>query len=129
MDGIGDPWALAGAAIGVIAAALGVVGLWIVRAQAARLAERETAIEDLRRRVDALTALQTRTANRLQRFETEQGQLAERVGHVESGGGRTLDDAIDSARRGASVGTLIDTFGLSRGEASLIARLHGRTGD
>ena len=129
VSGLGGLWPIAGAAIGVGASALGVVGLRIARAQAARLAERDATIEELRHRLDAMTALQTRTTNRLQRLETEQTRLAERVALAQSGGGRALDEAIDSARRGASVGTLIDAFGLSRGEASLIARLHGRQGE
>lgn len=127
--GLADLGPLAGAAIGVGAAVLGAIALRVVRAQTLRLVEREAVIEDLRRRLDAMTALQTRTSNRLQRLEAEQTRLAERLTLAESSGGRRFDDAIDSARRGASVGTLIDTFGLSRGEASLIARLHGRAVD
>jgi len=129
MAGLVDLWPLAGALIGIGAAALAVVGLRIVRAQAACLAERGAAVDELRRRLDAMTVLQTRTMTRLQRLEAEQTRLAERLALAESGGGRAVDDAIESARRGASVGTLVETFGLSRGEASLIARLHGRPGD
>ncbi len=130
MFGLADLWPLAGIAVGIAvgiaAAGLALLALRTVRVQAARLAEGGAVVDELRRRIDAMTVLQTRTVTRLQRLEAEQSRIAERVALAESGGGRVLDDAIDSARRGASIGALVETFGLSRGEASLIARLHGR---
>lgn len=129
MPGVGAYGAFAGAAVGTLALVLNAVLSRIVRAQTRRLAERDATIEEMRRRLDAMTAVQTRVATRLQRLEGEQSRLAERIVVAESGGGRHLDEAIESARRGASADVLAETFGLSRGEASLIARLHGRLDD
>lgn len=39
----------------------------------------------------------------------------------------SLDEAIEWARGGADSARLVQQFGLSSGEATLIARLHGRT--
>jgi len=56
--------------------------------------------------------------------------VADRVNSVES---RTapvsgsLDQAIDWARGGADTERLAQQFGLSSGEAELVARLHGRS--
>jgi hypothetical protein len=38
---------------------------------------------------------------------------------------KALDEAVLSARRGADTRQLTQRFGLSRGEAELVARLHG----
>jgi hypothetical protein len=40
--------------------------------------------------------------------------------------GRSLNNAIESARRGAAPGRLTQQFGLSRAEAELMARMHGQ---
>jgi len=55
--------------------------------------------------------------------------VTERVDVFESrasSGSATLDQAIDLARRGAGSERLERQFGLSIGEADLVARLHGR---
>jgi hypothetical protein len=39
---------------------------------------------------------------------------------------QSFDQAIDSARRGADPVKLTQQFGLSRGEADLVMRLHGQ---
>jgi hypothetical protein len=63
----------------------------------------------------------------VKRLEAELTALAERMGTLEvRGQSRAFDQAIDSARRGADPGRLTEQFGLSRGEADLVARLHGR---
>jgi hypothetical protein len=41
---------------------------------------------------------------------------------------QSIDQAIDSARRGGDPVKLTQHFGLSRGEADLVMRLHGRRG-
>jgi hypothetical protein len=54
-------------------------------------------------------------------------RLAEQLRFLERrADGRSFDQAIDSARHGAGSGQLSEQFGLSRGEAELVARLHGR---
>jgi hypothetical protein len=61
--------------------------------------------------------------------EHEFSGVAERVDLVESRtapGSESLDQAIDLARRGADSDRLEQQFGLSAGEADLVARLHGR---
>ena len=53
--------------------------------------------------------------------------MADRVDQVElRGAAHSFEQAIDSARRGADSGKLARQFGLSCGEADLVARLHGR---
>ncbi len=87
----------------------------------------ESAVLDLRRRLDEAQAMQARAGRRAKRLEQEFLRLAERLGVVESrGDSRPFDQAIDSARRGATSGKLAEQYGLSRGEADLVARLHGR---
>ncbi len=87
----------------------------------------ESAVLDLRRRLDEVQAMQARAGRRAKRLEQEFVRLAERLGVVESrGDSRPFDQAIDSARRGATSGKLAEQYGLSRGEADLVARLHGR---
>ncbi len=69
------------------------------------------------------------TLARLQRVEREHAKIADRMSLVEfRGEGRSFDQAIDFARRGADPDKLAASFGLSRGEADLLTRLHGRSG-
>ncbi|HEX3847566.1 MAG TPA: DUF2802 domain-containing protein, partial [Steroidobacteraceae bacterium] len=68
-----------------------------------------------------------RTGRRVKRIEHEYSGVADRVDQVEQRGpAQCFDQAIDHARRGADVTTLATRFGLSEGEAELMARLHGR---
>jgi len=70
-----------------------------------------------------------RTQARLQRLEQNYAKITDRIGLVEfRGEGRSFDQAIDFARSGAEPGKLAAKFGLSRGEADLVTRLHGRAG-
>ena len=67
------------------------------------------------------------TLARLQRVERENAKIADRMSLVEfRGDGRSIDQAIDFARRGADPDKLAAKFGLSRGEADLVTKLHGR---
>jgi len=67
------------------------------------------------------------TLARLRRVEQEYAKIADRMTLVEfRGEGRSFDLAIDFARRGAEPDKLATKFGLSRGEADLVTRLHGR---
>lgn len=115
---MGTMLAAIAAGIALIACALVVVAMRAARIARARSAALAGAAEE---------ALQTRTAQRLERLEAAHARLAERLVALESRGeARSFDQAIDLARRGASVGKLTESLGLSRGEADLIARLHGR---
>ena len=119
------------AAAGAVAAllALTVAGFAWRAARAARrhAAAQESVMQELRRKLDEAQAMQARAGRRAKRLEQEFLRLAERVGVVElRGDARSFDQAIDSARRGATSGKLSEQFGLSRGEADLVARLHGR---
>ncbi len=67
------------------------------------------------------------TLARLQRVEQQFAAITDRIGLVEfRGEGRSFDQAIDFARRGADPDKLAEKFGLSRGEADLVTRLHRR---
>ena len=65
----------------------------------------------------------------MQRVESEFSGVADRVDVVESrapvSGADSLDLAIEWARQGADTDKLSEQFGLSSGEAELVARLHG----
>ncbi len=67
------------------------------------------------------------TFARLQRVEQEYAKITDRMNLVEFRGEvRGIDQAIDFARRGAEPAKLTAKFGLSRGEADLVTKLHGR---
>jgi hypothetical protein len=81
----------------------------------------------LKREVEAATGISVRVGERLRKAEAQAKAAGERLGQLElRGEGRPYDQAIDLARRGAGVDNLIRNFGLSRGEADLVALLHGR---
>ena len=68
------------------------------------------------------------SAQRIQRLEQAHGRLVDRLRQAERRtDGRAFDLAIDSARHGSQPARLAADFGLSRGEAELVARMHGRT--
>ena len=92
-----------------------------------RIAALELGVAALRSECDAAGSEATLAACRVKRLEAELTALAERMGTLEvRGQSRAFDQAIDSARRGADPGRLTEQFGLSRGEADLVARLQGR---
>jgi hypothetical protein len=81
----------------------------------------------LRREVEAATGISVRVGERLRRAEAQARLAGERLGQLElRGEGRPYDQAIDLAQRGAGADNLVRNFGLSRGEADLVALLHGR---
>ena len=81
----------------------------------------------VRREIEALATISLRTGRRVERIEQEYSGVADRVELVElRGAAASFDEAIDSARRGADPGRLTQQFGLSRVEADLVTRLHGR---
>ena len=120
--------------LGIAGAALGFSGL--IAALFAILAERgwrarclalESSLAAVRREVELAASISVKTGRRVQRIEHEYSGVADRVDQVElRGAAQSLEQAIDSARRGADPGKLAQQFGLSRGEADLVTRLHGR---
>jgi hypothetical protein len=93
----------------------------------ARNRELESSVLKLRREFAQIARGLARSGAREQRLESHFTHLRERVVGVEARGETpAFDRAIDSARRGAGADRLADEFGLSRGEADLVARLHGR---
>lgn len=80
----------------------------------------------LSRDLDGVKAASAASLQRAVAVERQTRLVAERVAVAEtqsaSGG---FDQAIAAARRGSDAGKLAVRFGLSRGEAELVARLHG----
>jgi hypothetical protein len=116
------------------AAALGLAGLIAalcairaIRVWRARCLALESSLSEVRRELEQVASVSIKTGRRLQRVEHEYSGVAERVDQVElRGGAQSFDRAIDYARRGADTSKLTQQFGLSHGEADLVARLHGR---
>ncbi len=91
-----------------------------------RLAAMEGQFESLRADVAATTGIGVRAGERLRRLDQITGQMGERLGQLElRGEGRPYDQAIALVRRGADAGRLMTNYGLSRGEADLVALVHG----
>jgi hypothetical protein len=87
----------------------------------------EASLPSLRREVDLMASLNARTGRQVEKIAHECLDVQDRVELVEQRGtGRAVGDAVDSARRGADLGKLSQQFGLSRGEAELVSRLHGQ---
>ena len=81
----------------------------------------------MRRELEVMASISLRTGRRVNRIEREYAGVAERIESVElRGPARCFDQAIDFARRGTDPGKLTQQFGLSRAEADLVTRLHGR---
>ena len=86
----------------------------------------ESSLAAMRRELELLSSISLKTGRRVKRFEKEQAGIADRVDLIELRDSPSFDQAIDSARRGTDPGRLTQQFGLSRGEADLVTRLHGR---
>jgi uncharacterized protein DUF2802 len=92
-----------------------------------RCAAVESSMAAMRREFEAMASISLRTGRRVNRIEREFSGVAERVESVElRGPAQCFDQAIDFARRGTDPGQLTQQFGLSRAEADLVTRLHGR---
>ncbi len=122
---------VAGFCCAACALAAAVLAVQALRRGQARQQALESSVEALRREVELVASISARTGRRVQRVEHEYSDVAERVDAVESrgpspGGAGMLDQAIELARRGADADKLAAQFGLSSGEAELVARLHGR---
>jgi hypothetical protein len=93
----------------------------------ARCVEVESSLTAMRRELELLTSISLKTGRRVKLIGQEHSGVADRVAVVElRGSAQSFDQAIDSARRGTDSGRLTQQFGLSRGEADLVTRLHGR---
>jgi hypothetical protein len=122
------------AALSIAAAVISLVSLaCVVRMYRALLHWRErcmgleAALPGLQREIERFASFSVRTGRQVKRIESDYSEVAGRVDLVEARGpAKALDEAIDSARRGADTRHLRQQFGLSRGEAELVARLHGR---
>jgi hypothetical protein len=119
--------AVAGASFGCCALLASLIASISVRRWRARCSAVESGLAAMRREVEVLASISLRTGSRVKRVEQEYSGVADRVELVElRGAAASFDDAIDSARRGADPGRLTQQFGLSRVEADLVTRLHGR---
>jgi hypothetical protein len=120
--------------LGIAGSALGLCGMvsaWfairVVRGWRTRCAAVESSLAALRREFELMVSNSVKTGQRVKRVEQEYSGVSDRVDQVElRGAAPSFDQAIDYARRGAEPGKLTQQFGLSRGEADLVARLHGR---
>jgi hypothetical protein len=92
-----------------------------------RCAAVESSVAAMSRELELLASISLKTGRRVKHIGQEHAGVADRVALVElRGSAQSFDQAIDSARRGTDSGRLTQQFGLSRGEADLVARLHGR---
>jgi hypothetical protein len=92
-----------------------------------RCAAVESSLAAMRRELEVTASISLRTGRRVNRIERECSGVAERIESVElRGPAQCFDQAIDFARRGTDSGSLTQQFGLSRAEAELVTRLHGR---
>jgi hypothetical protein len=119
--------AIAGAVSGFLGLLAALLMTRAIRASRARCLAVESSVAAVRRELDLVASISMKTGSRLKRIEQEYSGVADRVDLVElRGAAQSFDQAIDSARRGADSGKLTQQFGLSRGEADLVTRLHGR---
>lgn len=120
--------------LGLAAASLAISALIAVAALAfstrrwrRRCAAVESSVAAMRRELEVMASISLRTGRRVNRIEREYSGVAERIESVElRGPAQCFDQAIDFARRGTDPGKLTQQFGLSRAEADLVTRLHGR---
>jgi hypothetical protein len=119
--------AISGAALG----SLGLVSSLIAMRAVSRWRRRCSAVESdlaaVRRELELVASISVKAGRRVQRVEQEYSGVADRIDQVELRGNmNAFDQAIEFARRGADPDKLAQQFGLSRGEADLVMRLHGR---
>jgi hypothetical protein len=87
----------------------------------------ESSLAAMSRELELLASISMKTGRRVKLIGNEHAGIADRVDLIElRGSAQSFDQAIDSARRGTDPGRLSEQFGLSRGEADLVTRLHGR---
>jgi hypothetical protein len=109
---------LVGAALGSLGLVFALIAIRDARRWRARCRAVESGLQAIRGQL---------TGRAADRLGEEFSQVADRLEQLENRGAtQPLDQAIDSARLGASPGALAQKFGLSRLEAELVTRLHGR---
>jgi hypothetical protein len=118
---------IAAASLGACALLAVLVLLISVRRWRARCVAVESSLAAMRRELEVMASISLRTGRRVKRIEREFSGVADRIESVElRGPAQAFDQAIDSARRGGDPARLTQQFGLSRVEADLVTRLHGR---
>jgi hypothetical protein len=118
---------IAGAALGLLGLILALMAIRDARRWRAHCGAVEYSLEAIRRQFDLLVKSGVQTGRTADRIGEEFSLVADRLEQLEiRGAAQPLDQAIDSARLGATPGTLARKFGLSRLEAELVSRLHGR---
>lgn len=89
--------------------------------------ETEQALAQLHKRTNTALTSTVRVDRRIKLLEKQSAWAAERIGQLEvRNEGRSYDEAITLARGGANPDRLMTNFGLSRGEADLVALMHNR---
>jgi hypothetical protein len=118
---------LAAATIGTLSLVSVLVTVQAMRGWRARCLALESSLTAVRRELELVASISIKTGRRIKRVESEYSGVAERMERVElRSPARSFESAIDSARRGTDSGRLTQQFGLSRCEADLVWRLHGR---
>jgi hypothetical protein len=118
---------IAGGALGFLGVVSALFAIRAARGCRTRCVALESSLAAMRRELELAASISAKTGRRVQRIEHEYSGVADRVDQVElRGTAQSFEQAIDSARRGADSGKLAQQFGLSRGEADLVTRLHGR---
>jgi len=116
-----------GALIAAPGLAVALVAMRLARRQRLRSVALESSLDALRNEAKLAADLSLRAGRHVERMERDCASLAARVERIERrADARSFDRAIDSARLGADSGQLSEQFGLSRGEADLVTRLHCR---
>ncbi len=118
---------IGGAALGIVAL-FSVLALWTsLRLWRGRCISLENDFAALRRDLELAASIGARAGHQAKRIEQQVAGVAERVDLVETRGAvGSFEQAIEWARHGAEASQLSDRFGLSRSEAELVSRLHGR---
>jgi hypothetical protein len=115
------------ASLGACALLLIAVQTFSLRRLRARYVALESSVTAMRRELEVVGSISLRTGRRVKRIEHDYAAVADRVELIElRGSAPNFDQAIDSAKRGTDSGLLTQHFGLSRVEADLVTRLHGR---
>jgi hypothetical protein len=125
--GIREILSIGAAAFGLFGIVATLFAFRAIRQVRARCIGVEASLAAVRREIEHMASISAKTGRRVKRIEHEYSGVAERVDQVElRGPAQAFDQAINHARRGADSGAIADRFGLSRGEAELVTRLHGR---
>ena len=118
---------LAGAVLGFFGLVLSLFAIGAIRRWRSHCLSMESSVMALRRELELATSISLKSGRRVNRIEQQYMGVADRLEQVELRGAvQSFDQAIDAARRGADSSKLARQFGLSRAEAELLTRLHGR---